>query len=135
MIDLQVSVQTSKMLRVLENDTPTPIMVESDSSSGSDLPPICKKYRLTWWVVGAVLALLVVLGWVFIIVMLILEEKWQLVLVAWLLLYSAAHFCYWYFKRWRPRPDTVSVIVCDGLRGSFYVWEWECYRFLPTIPL
>lgn len=98
------------MLRVLENDTPSPIMVESDPNNGSDLPPICKKYRLTWWVVGAVLALLVVLGWVFIIVMLILEEKWQLVLVAWLLLYSAAHFCYWYFKRWRPRPDTVWVI-------------------------
>ncbi|XP_066981675.1 uncharacterized protein [Macrobrachium rosenbergii] len=61
--------------------------------------PRCKSRLFSWRVAGAVLALLVVLGWIFIIVMLILEEKWQLVLVAWLLLYSAAHFCYWYCKR------------------------------------
>lgn len=59
----------------------------------------CKSRLLSWRVAGALLAFLVVLGWIFIIVMLILEEKWQLVLVAWLLLYSAAHFCYWYCKR------------------------------------
>lgn len=61
--------------------------------------PSCKSRLFSWRLAGAVLAFLVVLGWVFIIVMLILEEKWQLVLVAWLLLYSAAHFCYWYCKR------------------------------------
>ncbi|XP_047500859.1 uncharacterized protein LOC125046899 [Penaeus chinensis] len=61
--------------------------------------PAWKSRLFSWKVAGAVLAFLVVLGWVFIIVVLILEEKWQLVLVAWLLLYSAAHFCYWYCKR------------------------------------
>lgn len=61
--------------------------------------PAWKSRLFSWKVAGAVLAFLVVLGWIFIIVVLILEEKWQLVLVAWLLLYSAAHFCYWYCKR------------------------------------
>ncbi|KAK8733487.1 hypothetical protein OTU49_006325 [Cherax quadricarinatus] len=63
------------------------------------ISPACKSRLMSWRVVGAVLAFLVVLGWIFIIVVLILEEKWQLVLVAWLLLYSTAHFCYWYCKR------------------------------------
>ncbi|KAG0712769.1 hypothetical protein GWK47_002016 [Chionoecetes opilio] len=76
-----------------------PEIVPVPEQSQDGVPPVCKSRLFTWRLLGAVLALLVVLGWVFIIVMLILEEKWQLVLVAWLLLYSAAHFCYWYCKR------------------------------------
>lgn len=69
----------------------------NDQESTTPKPFQCK--YINWKIMGAILAFLVVLGWVFIVVMLILEEKWQLVLVAWLLLYSAAHFCYWYCKR------------------------------------
>ena len=58
-----------------------------------------KKCLGGWRVAGGVLGLMMVFGWICIIAVLILEEKWQLVLVAWLLLYAAAHFCYWYFKR------------------------------------
>lgn len=76
-----------------------PEIVPVPEQTQDGVPPVCKSRLFTWRLLGAVLALLVVLGWVFIIVMLILEEKWQLVLVAWLLLYSAAHFCYWYCKR------------------------------------
>ncbi|XP_045610189.1 uncharacterized protein [Procambarus clarkii] len=72
---------------------------ESTMEVPEGMHPACKSRLMRWRVVGAVLAFLVVLGWVFIIVVLILKEKWQLVLVAWLLLYSAAHFCYWYCKR------------------------------------
>ena len=58
-----------------------------------------KKCLGGWRIAGGVLGIMMVLGWVCIIAVLILEEKWQLVLIAWLLLYAAAHFCYWYFKR------------------------------------
>jgi len=62
------------------------------------IPP-WKKNLVVWKIVGAVVAVLVTLGWVGIIAVLILREEWQLVLVAWLLLYAAAHFCYWYCRR------------------------------------
>jgi len=62
------------------------------------LQSICRS-SLTWKIAGAILAITVLLGWICIIALLILKEKWQLVVVAWLLLYAAAHFTYWYFKR------------------------------------
>ncbi|XP_045119832.1 uncharacterized protein LOC123509535 isoform X2 [Portunus trituberculatus] len=84
-------------INTIQQTDPEIVPVPEQTQDG--VPPVCKSRLFTWRLLGAVLALLVVLGWVFIIVMLILEEKWQLVLVAWLLLYSAAHFCYWYCKR------------------------------------
>jgi len=77
-------------------------MSASDIEAG--LPPTsrlqaCCRSSLTWKIAGAVLAITVLLGWICIIALLILKEKWQLVVVAWLLLYAAAHFTYWYFKR------------------------------------
>lgn len=63
------------------------------------IPTMCKSRYFSWRIAGAVLAISVLVGWICIIALLILKEKWQLVLVAWLLLYAAAHFCYWYCKR------------------------------------
>ncbi|XP_063612664.1 uncharacterized protein LOC134786125 [Penaeus indicus] len=102
--------------------------------------PAWKSRLFSWKMAGAVLAFLVVLGWIFIIVVLILEEKWQLVLVAWLLLYSAAHFCYWYCKRHslitlhrqvRLRSDIDAGKQCLGFhskkfqRGSLVLFSWK----------
>lgn len=55
------------------------------------------------------LVLMVSLGWVGIIVQLIMKEEWQLVMVAWLLLYAAAHFCYWYCRRHSSREQGATV--------------------------
>jgi len=54
---------------------------------------------LPWKIVCVALALAVALGWVGVIVLLILKDEWQLVLIAWLLLYAGGHFCYWYLRR------------------------------------
>ncbi|RXG52814.1 hypothetical protein Avbf_15977 [Armadillidium vulgare] len=70
-----------------------------DETPNGVTPCFFKSNLISWRVLGGIFATVLVVGWVFIIVILIQEEKWQLVLVAWLLLYAAAHFCYWYFKR------------------------------------
>ena len=68
-----------------------------------------RKELFSWRVLGGVFAALLVVGWIFIVIVLIQEEKWQLVLIAWLLLYSAAHFCYWYFKKHNLLPMGAQV--------------------------
>jgi len=58
-----------------------------------------KRNLLPIKVVLLAVCLLVFLAWIGLIVLLIVVEEWQLVMVAWLLLYAAAHFSYWYCKR------------------------------------
>ena len=72
------------------------------------------------------LALLVALGWVGIIVLLIVKEEWQLVLVAWLLLYAAGHFCYWYCgKHGSHQPGTT---VRTGHTYQHHGEYWSHHR-------
>lgn len=88
----------------------------STTSVDGDRDPIFKLNFISWRVLGAIFATALVVGWVFIIVVLIQEEKWQLVLVAWLLLYAAAHFCYWYFKR--HHLFSIHSRICGRVRGD-----------------
>ncbi|CAL4111157.1 unnamed protein product [Meganyctiphanes norvegica] len=74
----------------------------SDMEAGQSqyrVPAMCKSRYCSWKIATAVLATMFLAGWICIIALLIMKEKWQLVLVAWLLLYAAAHFTYWYCKR------------------------------------
>lgn len=84
---------------------------ETSESPSTDSPnsPAQKQNMLPWKIVCLVLVLLVTLGWVGIIALLILKEEWQLVLVAWLLLYAAVHFCYWYCRRNSSRTLSAQI--------------------------
>lgn len=86
-------------------------------------PP--KKNMLPWKIVCLVLVLLVSLGWIGIITLLIMKEEWQLVLVAWLLLYAAVHFCYWYCRRNSSR--TISTQIRDRLVSRLRGTDPEAY--------
>jgi len=54
---------------------------------------------LSWQVAATGFATVLVMGWLCVIALLILQERWKLVLVTWILLYAAAHFAYCYCKR------------------------------------
>lgn len=75
---------------------------------------------LRWKIVCLVLTVLVALGWIGIITVLIFKEEWQLVLIAWLLLYAAAHFCYWYCRRHSSRTLSRQIRqrLMARLRGT-----------------
>ncbi|KAF2368714.1 hypothetical protein FHG87_000535 [Trinorchestia longiramus] len=75
---------------------------------------------LCWKIVCLVLAVLVTLGWIGIITVLIFKEEWQLVLIAWLLLYAAAHFCYWYCRRHSSRTLSAQIrqVLMTRLHGT-----------------
>ncbi|CAL4140573.1 unnamed protein product [Meganyctiphanes norvegica] len=81
---------------------PGPIdLSASDMEAGQpqySVPAMCKSRYCSWKIATAVLETMFLAGWICIIALLIMKEKWQLVLVAWLLLYAAAHFTYWYCK-------------------------------------
>jgi len=62
------------------------------------IPAICNSKYFNWKIATALLVICFLGGWSCIIALLIMKEKWQLTLVALLLLYAAAHFCYWYCK-------------------------------------
>ncbi|XP_018017335.1 uncharacterized protein LOC108673955 [Hyalella azteca] len=86
--------------------------LEVEPSQDSDVETASSHQKaniLRWKIVCLVLAVLVTAGWIGIIAVLILKEEWQLVLVAWLLLYSAVHFCYWYCRRHSSRTLTAQI--------------------------
>ncbi|CAL4125106.1 unnamed protein product [Meganyctiphanes norvegica] len=63
------------------------------------IPVTCKHWLFNWTVAGGLLGITVLMGWMCIVGLLILKEQWQLVLMAWVIIYCIVHFTYWYCKR------------------------------------